>query len=75
MKLAAWMDLHNLDNRATAEMIGGCTSEAVRLWMLGRRMPNAEYIEQIRVVTDGAVTANDLFQAVKDYRERENNAA
>lgn len=76
MKLARWMELHNLDNQAAAERIGDCTPEAVRHWVLGRRMPNAEYTEKIGVATNGKVTANDLFQAVKDYRrEQENSAA
>lgn len=75
MKLAKWMDIHNLDNRAMADHIGGCTSEAVRLWAAGRRMPSAEWLEKIRVATGGEVTANDLFEAVKRYRRREKRAA
>lgn len=76
MKLAKWMDIHNLDNQAAAVRIGDCTPEAVRHWVLGRRMPNAEYTERIRKATRGVVTANDLFAAVKRYRrERENSAA
>lgn len=62
---------HNLTPAELAEQIGDVTSEAVRLWAAGRRMPEVKFIQRIIDITDNKVTVEDLFRARVEALENE----
>lgn len=62
MKLKAYLDKHKITPARFADNIG-VSSEAVRLWLLGRRFPKHGYLQTITAVTNGKVTANDFHEA------------
>lgn len=63
MRLNEYLTAHNLTPSDLAEMIGDVTSEAVRLWAAGKRMPEVKFIQRIMEVTHNRVTVEDLFHA------------
>lgn len=63
MRLNEYLQAHNLTPADFAERIGDVTSEAVRLWAAGRRMPEVRFIQRIMEVTRNKVTLQDLFDA------------
>lgn len=63
MRLNDYLIKHNLTPADLAEQIGDVTSEAVRLWAAGRRMPEVRFIQKILEITNNKVTVEDLFQA------------
>lgn len=63
MRLNDYLIKHNLTPADLAEQIGDVTSEAVRLWAAGRRMPEVKFIQRIIDITDNKVTVEDLFLA------------
>lgn len=63
MRLNEYLLAHDLTPADLAEQIGGVTSEAVRLWAAGRRMPEVRFIQRIIEVTRNKVTLQDLFNA------------
>lgn len=63
MRLNDYLLRHNLTPAELAEQIGDVSSEAVRLWAAGRRMPEVKFIQKIIEITDNKVTVEDLYQA------------
>ncbi len=51
------------DAQAAEEL--GCTSECVRLWRLGKRMPRSEAMTRIKNWSGGKVTAADFYEATE----------
>ena len=62
MDLKSYMDDRQISGERMAEIIGGLTGAAVRLWMTGARMPSPEIAERIFVVTNSQVTVQDLHE-------------
>ncbi len=62
MNLKSYMDDRAINGEKMAEVIGGVTGAAVRLWMTGARMPSPEIAERIVGITDGAVTVQDMHE-------------
>lgn len=60
MKLADWMRDNKVSPKEMADRIG-VTTEAVRLYMLARRVPREETMREILLSTNGAVEPNDFF--------------
>lgn len=71
MRLNDYLTRHNLTPADLAEQIGDVTSEAVRLWAAGRRMPEVRFIQKILEITNNKVTVEDLFQARVEALENE----
>jgi DNA-binding XRE family transcriptional regulator len=71
MRLNDYLIKHNLTPADLAEQIGDVTSEAVRLWAAGRRMPEVKFIQRIIEITDSRVTVEDLYQARVEVMENE----
>lgn len=63
MRLLIWLTDNKISHRSFARMIGGVTTEAVRLWAAGKRMPETRLILRIEEVTGGQVTVRDLHEA------------
>jgi DNA-binding transcriptional regulator YdaS (Cro superfamily) len=63
MRLIDWLTTNEISHAEMARRVGGVTSEAVRLWAGGRRMPDTKHILRIAEVTDGAVTVTDMHAA------------
>jgi len=63
MRLSAWLLDQGLSHSAFARLVGGVSTEAVRLWAGGKRMPGTEHVERIEELTGGAVTVGDLHDA------------
>lgn len=59
--LARWLADNHVTPKAFAEKIG-VSGEAVRLYLLGRRMPRPEKMKDIIEATKGDVTANDFVE-------------
>ena len=59
MKLLDYMRDRNIDDEAMAEIIGDCSSYAVKKWKYGERSPNANRIIRIEEVTNGLVGLHD----------------
>lgn len=71
MKLATYMQRHKLDDAAFAKMVGGgCSTEAVRKWRYGQRVPRPSVIQRVDDITRGAVTLSDFIEAYKPYGPR-----
>lgn len=66
-----YLTKHNLTPAELADLIGDVTSEAVRLWAAGRRMPEVKFIQKIIEITDNKVTVEDLYQARVEAMENE----
>lgn len=62
MRLSHWLERHDISHGAFARLVGNVTTEAVRLWVAGARMPETRHVLRIVAVTDGAVTAHDLHE-------------
>lgn len=62
MKLIDWMFDRNLDDEDFAQMVGDCTSHAVKKWKYGERQPPIDRALRIEQVTKGAVTVRDLIR-------------
>lgn len=60
MTLKDWLVAHNVDSAAFAEKIGRST-EAVRRYANGARIPDRETMPLIVAETNGVVTPNDFF--------------
>lgn len=60
MKLKDWLDREEISNATFAAKIER-TSEAVRRYASGERVPDKETMPKIFDATGGAVTANDFF--------------
>lgn len=60
MKLQTYLDKSGT-SRANFALQVGVTTEAVRLWVRGQRMPDRESMEKIRVATNGQVAPNDFY--------------
>lgn len=71
MRLNDYLTKHNLTPAELADLIGDVTSEAVRLWAAGRRMPEVKFIQKIIEITDNKVTVEDLYQARVEAMENE----
>ena len=61
MRLSEYLQSNNLTSADLAAKIGNVTSEAVRLWATGKRVPRAEQMRRIVEVTEGQVTPNDFL--------------
>jgi transcriptional regulator with XRE-family HTH domain len=59
--LQAYLKATELSRSQFAERIG-VTSEAVRRYLAGTRLPTREVMAEIIRATDGRVTANDFFK-------------
>jgi transcriptional regulator with XRE-family HTH domain len=59
--LEAYLDETKLTRAQFAEKIG-VTSEAVRRYLAGSRIPSREKMAEIHTATGGLVTANDFFR-------------
>lgn len=71
MRLADYMDKHDLDDLAMAGRLGSDVSAwAVRKWRYGQRVPRRDMMRRIEVATEGAVTTSDLFDAADDAEQR-----
>ncbi len=62
MKLSAYLGDQKLTNNEFGVMVGA-TSEAVRLWARGDRIPSREFMDKIKTTTRGLVEPNDFFEA------------
>lgn len=60
MNLADYLSERKLTHKEFAGRIG-VSAEAVRLYIEGRRMPRPGVMAKIAEVTEGRVTANDLY--------------
>ena len=60
MTLLEYLTTMGLDRAAFARKIGA-TPEAVRLWEVGRRIPNQVFMKRIADATDNRVMPNDFF--------------
>lgn len=62
MRLSEYLAKNAISTTDFASRIG-VTSEAVRLYALGKRTPRREHMSAILEATDGEVTANDFHAA------------
>lgn len=60
MKLADYLDQASISRRDFAETIG-VSSEAVRRYVEGKRIPDKQIMAKIALATGCQVTANDFF--------------
>lgn len=60
MKLAAFLEREKIGVREFAARIG-LTSEAVRLYIVGKRVPRPKQMAAIAAATGGNVRPNDFF--------------
>jgi transcriptional regulator with XRE-family HTH domain len=63
MTLDRYMAAHGLDAAAIAHQIG-VSSEAVRKWLRGERIPRPEYMRRIGEITGGQVAPASFYEAV-----------
>lgn len=61
MKLAEYLEAHELSYAEFARMIGAEGKDTVRRYADGARKPNEKYMARIAEATGGKVTANDFF--------------
>ena len=61
MKLSEWLSLSRVTRAQFAAEIG-VSYDAVRLWELGERIPEADSMRRIKDHTHDAVTANDFYE-------------
>lgn len=64
MDLATWLSEHDLTDAAFAGRVGVSQTTISRV-RRGVQMPEARLIDRIEAVTDGKVTAADLFASVR----------
>ena len=62
MKLLQYLKLSKIDDETFAGAIG-VTVSGLRKWKYGERVPRPKMIERIVQETQGAVTANDFYEA------------
>ena len=75
MRLSQWLEDNNITVGVFADMVGGVTYEAVRLWAAGARMPDTKHVLKIEEITKGQVTVADLHLArVAKLRQTEASA-
>jgi len=65
MKLADWLTENELSQTAFAQKIGSSQSQVAR-FAAGTRMPRKQTMRKIKLVTGGAVTANDFYELDED---------
>ncbi len=63
MKLKAWLDQKGAGAANALAARVGVTSEAVRLWATGQRMPRPKVMIALRKATSGQVTYSDFYEA------------
>jgi DNA-binding XRE family transcriptional regulator len=63
MRLNEYLEKHEMTPADMARQIGDVTSEAVRLWAAGKRMPETKFVMRIADVTGNEVTVQDLYAA------------
>ena len=68
MLLADYLTSQNLAIPEFADLIGR-SSEGVRLWVKGQRMPGTVDIAKIHQITNGQACANDLHAACVLHRQ------
>ncbi len=61
MTLETYLEQSKLTRGQFAEVLG-ITSEAVRRYLAGTRIPSRSIMAEITRVTNGKVTANDFFE-------------
>ncbi len=62
MKLSSFLEKSGMSYAEFGTVVGA-SSEAVRLWVLGHRVPNRESMKAVVAATNGAVEPNDFFDA------------
>jgi DNA-binding transcriptional regulator YdaS (Cro superfamily) len=60
VRLEQYLDATAIDRREFADRIGVST-ETIRRYIAGTRIPDKERMSRIALATDGQVTANDFF--------------
>ena len=60
MKLPEYLAQHEISTKTFAGFMD-TTEEAVRLWIVGQRIPRKNFMEDIARVTGGAVQPNDFY--------------
>lgn len=71
MQLDTYIREQKLTDESFAKLLGPSVSEwAVRKWRYGQRIPRFTMQKRILEVTGGAVTANDLVEAVVEAGKR-----
>lgn len=60
MKLMDFLNGRSLTYREFAGQVDA-TSEAVRLWSTGQRIPKRDFMDKIKVITNGKVMPNDFY--------------
>lgn len=76
MKLSEYLTHAEIDEATFAERSDGAFStEAVRKWRYGSRMPRPAHVAKIHEMTEGKVTFADLMLAVEEHAERRARAA
>lgn len=60
MKLSEYLAANRLDPKDFAPQVG-VTTEAVRLWVDGKRRPREKQMTKIAEVTKGLVQPNDFY--------------
>lgn len=68
MTLDAWMRARGMTMRDLAKRLG-VSSETVRRWLIGARLPRRQHLAALRALTGGEVTA-DSFVAERAAAER-----
>lgn len=66
MKLAEYMKASGLEDESFAEMVGDCSSHAVKKWRYQERVPRPDQMRRIAEVTGGRVTPNDFVLSVPE---------
>lgn len=61
MKLADWMNIHNLTPRSLKYVLGVNSRSTVTRWLSGERQPTPPMMKQIEALTNGAVTLKDFY--------------
>jgi len=64
MKLAEYMDLHNLSDEAVAEKVNRDRSNVLR-WRKGVTKPDFDALVKLEIMTKGRVTATDFVKAAE----------
>lgn len=64
MKLADFLEAHELSYAEFARSIRAKSPETVRRYAIEGRVPRPQMLERIIEATDGKVTANDFFGVV-----------
>lgn len=65
MKLRIWRESRNLTRVEMGDLVG-TTSEAIRLYERGDRIPHKDIMVRLWEISDGAVMPNDFYEAYTD---------